>query len=239
MPLIRGCAYPNPAGVALPAPPVAAAAPLLAPFQGDHLFGDVLGTIETSLQGIFGGGALWRTRMQNYSGTLRTVWDGLGGVDFGHGANPPLVNRNGAAEPDEHSHVFGGYSNRLQWNFCEIVCTGFAAGEVRRIGGATRAWKTAVLSSLDDLLDHLVDSTAIAFYIASPNAIRNANPGAVRHVPMSLANAIIYAANHHGPGQNRVTRVLNAYGTLRNSVIGILDRFDGPIKTLNANNTWA
>lgn len=120
------------------------------------------------------------------------------------------------------------------------MCTGFAPGEVRRIGGATRAWKNTVLGSFEELMNNLVDRTAIAFYISTPNAIRAANPGAVRHEPMSLANATLYAANHHGPGKNRVTQVLNVYGSLRGSVVGLLDRMDGPIKTLNvANNTWA
>ena len=115
--------------------------------------------------------------------------DGLATVDFGHGANPPLVNRNGTPEPDGHSHVFGGYSNRLQWNLCEIVCTGFAPGEVRRFACTTRAWESNVLSSFDELMNHLVDSTSIAFYIATPREIRPDNPGAVRHAPMSHKNA--------------------------------------------------
>ncbi len=241
MSLITGCTYANPAGAALPILPVAAAAPSLAPAQGDHLFGDVVGTIETSFQLIFGGGANWTVRMRNYNSMLQVLWNGLSGVDFGHGNNPPLVNRNGLPEPDEHSHVFGGYSSLLQWNLCEIVCTGFPpeGGESRRIGVASRAWKTAVLSSLDKLLNHLVDSTAIAFYIATPNAIRNANPGAVRHVPMSLTNAVTYAATHNGPGKNRVTQVLTTYQILRNSVTGLLDRFEGSEKVLNyPQDTW-
>src|SRR3954454_5986931 len=88
MPPIQGCAYPNPVAAALPALPLANAAPPLAPNQGDHIFGDVIGVIETAMQNIFGGGQLWRARMQNYNAVLRTVWDGLDQVDFGHGALP-------------------------------------------------------------------------------------------------------------------------------------------------------
>jgi hypothetical protein len=241
MPLISGCTYNNPSAALLPAAPVAAAAPALAPGQGDHLFGDVLGTIETSLQLIFGGGANWRLRMDNYSSTFRNMWDDMSRMDLGHGATAPDVHRNGAAEPDEHSHVFGGYSSRLQWQMCEIVCTGFPpqGGEWRQIGGFTKSWKNAVLSSLDDILSHLVDSTAIAFYIATPTAIRNANAATVRHTPMSLANAVIYANAHNGPGKNRVSQVLTPYGNLRVALGALLDRFQGSIKTLNyPHDTW-
>jgi hypothetical protein len=237
MPLIQGCTYNNPVCPALPAPPVATGATLTAPGQGDHVFGNVLGAIETALQTIFGGGQDWDTRMRNYNVNLETVWNGLKRVDFGHGANPPIVYRAGADEPDEHAHVFGVYSQRLQWKLCEIVCTGFAPGEVRRIGGATPAWKTSVLESFGELMDSLVDNTAIVQYITTlPNTIRAANPVMVRHTPMSLANARVYAANHNGPGKNRVTQVLNAYGSLHESVRGLLDRFDGSIRTLNVGN---
>jgi hypothetical protein len=239
MPLITGCAYNNPIALACPGVPAAAGAPALAPGQGDHLFGDVLGSIETAFQSIFGGGALWTTRMRNYNPTLHSVWTGLGTVDFGHGALPPVVQRNGAPEPDQHSHVFGGYSLRLQWQFCEIVCTGFAPGEVRRIGGATKAWKTAVLTSFDDLMNNLVDSTALAFYIATPNAIRQANPAVVNHSTLSLANAVAYTNGHNGPGKAQVQGILTSYANLRSSVNGLLDRLDGSTKTLNvATNAW-
>lgn len=240
MPLIQECIYQNPVAAALAPAPVAGAAPALAPAQGDHLFGDVVGTIETALQLIFGGGALWRNRMQTYNSTLRTIWDGLGTVDLGHGANPPIVQRNGAAEPDEHSHMFGGYSVRLQWNLCEVVCAGFVnQAETRRVGGSVRAWKSNVLSSFDDLMNHLVDSTALAFYIATPNQIRQANAGVVRHAPMSLANAIVFTNGHNGPGKARVARVLTAYGGLRSAVSGLLDRFDGAVRTFNvATGAW-
>lgn len=244
MPLIRNSPYNNPIALALPAAPNPALAVNLAPAQGDHLFGDVLGTIETALQNIFGGGAAWTARMSAYNATMRTVWDGMQLVDYGHGALPPVVNRAGATEPDEHAHVFGGYSQRLQWQLCEIVSTGFnpppIGGEVRSIGGYSRAWKNSVLENLDELLAHLVDDTALRFYIATPNAIRAAAPLAVRHVAVSLAAANAYAAAHAGPGRARVQAVLLPYANLRSSVEGLISRFEGNIKTLNTvNDTWA
>lgn len=160
MPLINGCNSQNPVNPGLPAAPITAGAPYLAPSRGDHLFGDVIGTIETALQLIFSGGDLWKMRMRNFNPMLATLWQGLGSVDFGHGARPPgrgarppgrgagplVTQRAGAEEPDEHSRMFGGYSKRLQWNLCEIVCVESGA-ERRRIGGATRAWKNNVLAS--------------------------------------------------------------------------------------------
>jgi hypothetical protein len=242
MPLIAGCTYANPVGAALPAQPNAIAAPPLAPAQGDHLFGDVVGTIETALQSIFGGGERWQTRMRNYSAILDSLWAGLTAIDLGHGANPPVVQRNGAPEPDEHAHMFGGYSRRFQWHLCEIVCTGFVNGqESRQIGGSTVAWKNNVLAGFDDLLANLVDSTALAFYINTPRAIRAANPAAVRHPTHSLAVARTYANNNPGrPGQARVLQVVTAYDSLRGSLDGLLYRLDGPTKKLDpATNTWS
>lgn len=240
MPLIPGCTFENPSGARLPGPPIAKQAPSLAPIQGDHLFGDVLGAIGTSLQMIFGGGAIWLTRMQNYYPTMVNLWDDLRRLDFGHATNAQLlVRRQGQTEQDQHAHVFGGFSNRMQWQFCEIVCEGFQEGrEVRRIGGFTPNWKNAVLGSLEDLLNHLVDSTAIASYIANPNATRDANKD-VKHPPMSLADAGEYVKTHNGLGQPRVRQVLNNYAVLCMSVSTFIDRFNGPIKTLQPlGNTW-
>jgi len=244
MPLLSDCdaTFQNPFGQAIPAAPNILLAPALAPNQGDHVFGDVLGTIETALQRIFGGGQVWPTRMENYSSLLSNVWTGLQAVDLGHGAAAPLVTRAGAAETDQHSHMFGGYSARLQWEMAEIVCTGFApngGGERRRIGGYKKSWKKAVLKRFDELMNNLVDSTAIAFYIATPNAIRNSNANTV-HAPWSLAHAVQQVTPMNGPGKGTITPVLDRYDSLRNSIDGLIGRFELPTRSLNVNNnTWA
>lgn len=242
MPLIQGTGFVNPIAAGMPAIPNPTLAPNLAPAQGDHIFGDVLGAVETAFQAIFGGGAAWVSRMGSYNSTMRATWEGFGVVDYGHGALPPIVNRQGAAEPDEHAHVFGGYSQRLQWILCEITCAGFGpggAGEVRKIGGYSKKWKKEVLRHFDDLLDHLVDSSALHFYIPTPTTIRNANPAQVRHNPISLAAANLYTTNTNGQGKARVQTVLTSYDTLRNSFEGLIGRFDGSTKTLNiVNDTW-
>jgi hypothetical protein len=185
MSLVTGCQFPNPFGAAQPAVPVAAAAPNLAPAQGDHVFGDVIGAINTAFTSIFGGGAVAPARMQNYHSMLATLWQGMMGANYGHGAAAPVVTRNGAPEPDQHSHVFGGYAARLQWQLAEIACAGFhpppLAAESRRIAAPTSRWKRATLAALDDLLNVLVDSTALQFYMATPAQMRQANPAAVNH----------------------------------------------------------
>ncbi|MDD0973784.1 hypothetical protein [Pseudomonas fontis] len=235
MPLIQGCSYQNPVSAGLPAIPNAAGAPNLAPIQGDHIFGDVIGAIETALQQIFGGGANWQMRMRSFNPTLATLWQGLDGVDFGHSANPPITQRVGVPEPDEHSHMFGGYSRRLQWHLCKVVCTGFAGGvEQRRIGGATRAWRNNVLASFDDLINHLVDSTALGFYIATPGGVRMANAAAVRHVALSLG-----AARINANGNMILAPFFVRYDSLRGTLEGLLQRFDGSTKTfLASSSTW-
>lgn len=241
MPIIPNCNQPNPMGAALPAAPVAAAAPNLAPAQGDHVFGDVVGVIGNALAAVFGGGANWPQRMAAYNATLAELWNGLTQVDLGHAAHgAPVVARAGAPEQDQHAHMFGGYANRLQWQIAEIVCAGYANGaEVRRVGGATTAWRNAVLGALDDLLTVLVDDTALRAYIPNPNAIRQAAAGVV-HPPISLATATATAAALNGPGRANVQAILTRYGSLRGSVDGLLRRFDGPVKQLNpANNSWA
>ncbi|NHZ90019.1 hypothetical protein F2P45_13490 [Massilia sp. CCM 8733] len=239
MPLIRHNTFRNPSnGGGLPNVPLANAAGSLAPAQGDHLFGDIMGAIGTAMQHIFGGGALWQQRLQAYDSVLASLWRELNGVDLGHSATPPIVQRTGAPEPDEHSHMFGGYSARLQWRLCEIVCTGFEAGvESRKIGGATHAWKRAVLADFDNLMDHLVDSDALAFYLVTPTAERRANPANVRHTAISLAAATTYIRDLRGNGNAAATRaranvsqVLGNYAMLRNSLAGLLTRLDGNTK---------
>jgi hypothetical protein len=242
MSLVPNCAFPQPR---LPPVPVAAQAPALAPVQGDHVFGDVIGALTTGMMGIFGGGQNWRTRQRNYSPMLDVLWGGFVSVNLGHAGAGIAAQRHGAAEPDRHAHMFGGYAERLQWRMCEIVCAGFnpppVGGENRRIAGATPAWKRACLSALDDLLGVLVDSTALGFYLATPNAIRDADHLAVDHAPMRLADATTTVTNGAGrPGQPLLTPIIANFGRVRNSVSGMLDRFQVTLRTLNpANDAWA
>lgn len=240
MTVVPGCTSANPVGAAIPAEPLAAAAPSLAPNQGDHVFGDVVGVIQNSLNEVFGGGQNSSVRMKNFNGNLATIWQGIMDLDFGHhGNDAPVVTRAGNPEPDEHAHIFGGYSNRLRWHICEIVCLSFSAGvEKRVIGGATRSWRNKTLSAYDDLIARLVDETALHFYIKSPGQTRNAGAN-VRHTPISLSAAREYTDGHAGPGHDAVLKILMRYVNLRNTLDGLLQRFEGANKTLNANNdTW-
>jgi hypothetical protein len=215
-------------------------AAMLAPFQGDHVFGDVIGMVQTALQAIIGGGHVWPARFQSLNPVASLQWQVYRGFDLGHAGNEPLVHRNGGAETDQHAHVFGGYSLRFQWTFCEVVCTGFDHGhESRRIGGGVRAWRRKVMSRFDDVLDHLVDSTALNAYLGAPNAIRQANPGIETHPVISLQAARQLAQMNQGPGQARILEVCGNYHSARSNLEGMLMRFDGPTRTWDRlNNVW-
>ncbi|OHX16160.1 hypothetical protein [Chromobacterium sphagni] len=211
MSLIVHCAYQNPInGGILPAVPQVAQSPRLAPAQGDHVFGDVVGVVGNALTEIFGGGVNWQNRMRAYNANLAAQWTGLTQVDLGHtGAHPPVVARQGAPEVDRHAHMFGGYGNRLQWYWCEVVCAGFQGGiEDRRVGGKTQAWKNQVMGAFDEVINNLVDETALRAYIANPGQTRQADPNSVLHTPVSLARATAIANGLNGPGKARIQQIL-------------------------------
>ena len=250
MPIMTGCPYNNPVAAVDPAAPVAAGAPNLAPAQGDHVFGNVIGMIQTALQNTFGGGAAWTTRFRNYNSTAHTQWQTLAGLDLGHvhGAGQPLVGRAGPTEPDQHAHMFGGHARRFQWTFCEIVCTGFGgggAGEYRLVGETTRRltrqWQTDVLARYDTVVNHLVDGTALTAYLANPGQIRQAqNPPTVVHPAISLAAATAQAGGARGVAAVRITAVCGNYATARRSLVTILDRLTFAARTLDPHDdSWA
>lgn len=243
MPLLATCTFKNPInnGVAPPVPD-ALLAPSLAPGQGDHVFGDVIGMVETALQEIIGGGAMMSTRFRDFNQTAFIQWQTFTQYDLGHvAATQPIVQRNGLAEPDRHAHVFGGYAQRFQWSFCEVVCTGFYAGqETRSVGGGTRAWRRIVMSRFDDVLDRLVDQTALTAYLAAPYAIRQANAGAVTHPVISLQAALQQAHASQGQGRNRILAICANFHAARSALEGMLMRFDGPSRSWDSiNNKWA
>ncbi|MEC4590881.1 MULTISPECIES: hypothetical protein [Nitrospirillum] len=241
MPLISNCTFANPQGAQIPAEPAPTAAPPLAPMQGDHVFGDVVGVVRNALSDIFGGGAVWPTRMANYSGMLAEVWNGLSSIDLGHAnTGAPVVTRTGLPEQDQHAHMFGGYASRLRWHLAEVVCAGHAhGGEERRIGGVTTRWRGEVLHALDDVLRHLVDETALLAYIRAPNATRQAAPGTIVHRAIPLDEAITLAGRTAGPGQAQVQAILNRYQSLPGLLDGLMRRFEGPVKRLDPNtNGW-
>lgn len=228
MPLFQ-CNYNNPTNIAMPAIPLLAGAPMLAPAQGDHVFGNIIGSLETSLQDIFGGGAGWLNRLQAWNSVAHSLWVGISQMDIGHnGINEPCVNRNGMPETDQHAHMFGGYANRLQWQLTEIVCSGFlvgGGGEDRTIFRGTRTWRQRTMGHLDALLTVLVDQTALTAYMNNPNQVRNAAAGVV-HNPISLTVASNQANLHNGPGSARIRQICSNIKTARNSIEGFLMRFD-------------
>ncbi len=238
MPLLPGCTFNNPINNGqIPAVPDPRQAPNLAPNQGDHVFGDVIGTVQTSLQNIFGGGAEWVNRFQGFSQPAFEQWQAFNRFDLGHtGNNQPIMQRNGAPEPDEHAYVFGIYSQRFQWSFCEIVCAGFVAGlESRQIGGGSSAWRTSVMSRFDDVLKRLVDQTALTAYLQAPQNIRQADPINVRHPVISLQEARDLANltnQSNSQSKNRILQIYGNFHSARANLEGMLMRFDGPTRTI-------
>jgi len=237
MPLVQSCPTANIMGATLPPIPAPTVATRTQPTQGDHVLGDVIGAMTTAMQAIFGGGAIWLQHLSSYNQILERPWLDLSRLDLGHALNAPIVGRNDFKEYDQHAHMFGIYSARLQWTLCEIVCLGDGlTGQARIIAGATRAWKSAVMAALDDLLNHLVDETALHAYIRNPTAIRHGNI-TTQHRAISLAAAIAYTGANHGIGKARVAEILANYSQLRPSVAEILARFHDRKKIFNPTTT--
>lgn len=247
MPLTYKLKCTNPSNRKLPAVPIPTGAVQLIP-DHDHLFGDVIDAINTALQKIFGGTTLWKTRMEYFNPVLATIWCGLGNVDLGHSNGSDISTaRTIGSEIDEHAHMFGYYAARLQWHLCEIVCTAcdnkectnYGRGNEHMISGATRAWKKNVLTSYDDVIENLVDSTALDFYIKTPDGKRKTAVN-IRHPTISLAAARAYvnANGTHRGATARVNQVLDRFVSLRGTFEGFLERFDGSTKTFNGIDKW-
>ena len=208
------------------------------PSQGDHVFGDVVAAIQTGLKDIFGS-IDFRARMNSYNPRLEVIWNALKNTDFGHGHDRethPVVLRANVQEVDQHGRVFGIYSERLQWQLCEIVCTNKivdgSTKEERRIFSAKGLWKARVLQSFDDLMKNLVDRTALEFYINNPGQTRTVEKNSrVSHPPMSFNNATEYVVNGDTAAHKRVREVLKNYDHLRGSLVALLNEFNGPTKS--------
>lgn len=225
MPIDPKCSCKNPVGATKPTIPNANTAPSEAPKQGDHVFGDVLGMMRSALQTVFGGMHDWDKVLQSWNQGVFETWQQISGLDFGHGAQPPLGHRTGLAEPDEHSLLFGAYAAQFRWTFCEILCE--CATQPYAISGATRAWKAAVLAALQRVLDHAVDETALDAYIRAPTQTRQGNPNAVRHTPISLAvaRARVGTLNGNATVKRRVLEVLDRLDATKEYLRGLLDRW--------------
>jgi hypothetical protein len=235
MPLNPHCSAHNPVSATMPAVPTTIGLQATANDQGDHVFGDVLGTISNGLMAIFGGGQNWQQRMNAYNTVLTSIWSDLSRLDYGHGANPPIVARTPAgaagAEIDQHATVFGGYARRLQWQLAEVVCIG--ANDIRSIGAdaaAMKAWRTAVLARFDDLMNHLVDRTALVAFLANGSAARTASHNEVHAaIALTAAKALVPA---NGAGHAAALAApLASFGHLRDNFSALLDRFrDGYVQ---------
>lgn len=238
VPLVANCGNNPINGGQEPAVPDPANAGQEAPQQGDHVFGDTIGAVRNALMRIVGGGQLWETRLEAYSVPAREAWDTLHARDLGHGANPPLVHRQGQPETDQHSFMFGRQASRFQFAMCELICQ--RPGEDQRIGGATRRWRSKVMREFDALMNVLVDGTALDAYLAHPNQVRQANPANVTHPAISKQAAQERATNAHGNTAARILNMCGAYALARSDVETIIYRFEPTLMRWdNLNDRWS
>jgi len=237
VPLIPNCGNNPINGGAEPPVPNRQNAGQEAPQQGDHVFGDTIGAVRNALMRIVGGGQVWETRLEAYSGPAREAWNTLYARDLGHAANPPLVHRQGAPETDEHSYMFGRQALRFQFAMCELVCQ--RQGQPQRIGGATRRWRSKVMGEFDTLMTVLVDGTALDALLAHPNQVRQADPANIRHPAISKQAAQDRAANGHGNNAARILNMCGAYALARNDLETIIFRFaPGLMMWDDMNDRW-
>lgn len=238
MPINMACPVPNPLGYAIAAPPDARRAEKLTAGQGDHVFGDLITMIRASLETVLGSARDFDARFEAFDragGTrARTHWQQLSVLDLGHnGREEPLVFRDrDVAEWDEHSYVFGVYTARFQWQFCEVVCT--RAGEdptveSRQVGvlGGDSEWRRQVMARFDETTEFLVDHTALRAWLKDHKALRRAGDEKERHPVISLAAARALATSQTFAA-GRIRRVFDACQGARLELEQMLPHLDTP-----------
>ena len=235
MPLVDNCNQANTFQAAIPAAPLAAGAMALAPMQGDHIFGDVLGVVGNGFQDIFGGGAAWQNRFASFDNMAAMLWAGQAARNLGHGNHEFISQTAGAPEMDRHAHMFGGYAARLRWQICEIVCV-HPAG-TRIVGRMQNRWKRQVMAALGDVFNNFVDETALQHYLANGNGVvRNAAAG-VNHDAISLNAASAIAAANGGPRSAGTVAMIDTIKRFEFALRGILDRWPTTDKFWDG-NAW-
>ncbi len=229
----------NPPTFALPLPPVRERAPMQVAGL-DYIFADVIGVISEAFAEVFGGGDAWRLRMSAYNLKMAQTWDAMTARDYGRGDRQMAASRRSAGpEVHEQAHMFGGFAARFQWTLCEIVCASHDTGiEVRHLGGANREWLAHVLTRFDEMMQFVVDATALEFFISQPYAVRFSD-SSVRHPPISLGATREFALTHPGPGSGTVQRLVAEHETLRANLSALVSGF-GDMKSLDAQTSaWS
>jgi hypothetical protein len=142
------------------------------PQQGDHVFGDVVGAIETAMQQIF---PIVDTisPMKAYNSGLSDLFEDLRKENlkgsYGHGNEEkfkisPQERIKPIIEIDTHSRQFGQSADEFQVQLCRIVCTRDAS---LSIAAATELWKGRVCWAFSKLMNNLVDETALFRYFGT------------------------------------------------------------------------
>lgn len=252
-----GCDYTNPMGAARPRPPDPRQqpGPQPAPAQGDHVFGNIANVIKNGLMAIIGGGQTWGgdvghpgrfgSPVFDQNGTQNNLktggwvtalnqWAAIRDLDLGHTNPAQIVTRNpNIPEPDNHSFMFGGRAAIFRWDLCEIVCTdsnnAFTIGSQSPAQGAD--WVGKVISSYDNMMEVIVDQTALASHIAGLDSrVTNVNSLAT-HTAISRTTAlgIINAPGGNAARKGAIRQICDNFITAR----GYLNRLLVNISNIN------
>jgi hypothetical protein len=207
-----------------PLEPRAGGAELACPGQGDHVFGDVVGTIKTGLQKIFGNVEDLTGKITDANKLLGTTWAGMEQLDCGHinkksEENILVIWRSpsNTAEIDIQNHMFGRYAERLHF-------------ALKNNDDSFTTWINNVTKCFGDLMDNIVDKTAFEYYIKGVNSIRSVSGKPVeKHTAMSLSDAKYALGQSLKWGGTTLSTIQTKKELINNVIINIdslQDKFD-------------
>ncbi|WP_261843489.1 hypothetical protein [Aliamphritea ceti] len=213
------------------------------PVQGDHIFGDIIGTIDNVMKRIF------KTSMQNeleirmnsYDNRLYEVYTTIIEMNCGHLDETLISNRQRGQELDKHSYEFGKASYEFQKELYLI------SGELKSntnetliIGGSIR-WKYSVLDCYQKIMEVLIDETALKnFFKGNPKRETNENE---KHSPqpltINLGNFITRETRRYPELVASVRNTIIQIERLESQLTKILNFFLKPIQLYNRKeNIW-
>lgn len=235
MAIYRACEFPNP----MDSDRIWRQAEGPPPRQGNHVFGDVIGMVETALEQVIGGDRGFSDRFLHFNQETFNLWERFRRLDLGHTAAGPVVNETGPSGGDEHSDQFGRCSHDFQRAFCEVVCTGYSAGLEVRIVGLTSvdsAWHNAVIRCYHEVVRHLVDQTALMTYLQTSGRGR---PIPRDHPAISLdAAKSIARESGNERARERIREFCDRFWEAEHCLSLMLEQIRHPARQLNQVGRW-
>ncbi|WP_374788727.1 hypothetical protein [Brucella oryzae] len=166
-----------------PETPKTEGATALAPEQGDHVFGDIIGVVKGAIDDVRRHDKWNRPTLNNRDSIASFVkrCEHLYSMDMGHHSvqENPMTQRTGPAELDEHSHMFGRRAEIVRWHIVNIMEEGFTFYRYAKLR-----------SEFDELIGVLIDETALEHYLKRRKEVRIANYSTVRHKAISVDCAL-------------------------------------------------